>query len=109
MAAQWPRGCGKKLNPKKASIRTISLCVASLTKGRVYATSPCGARTTIEEIILNLNVLREEERTRTVLASFRKRADLLRSKVYVNALFESQQLNQIVLATINCQQLMTYL
>ena len=34
---------------------------------RVFATYPCGARTTIEEIILNLHVQGEEERMRTVL------------------------------------------
>ena len=51
--------------------------MASLTTGKAFATSPCGARTTIEEIILNLNVWGEEERKRTVLASSRKRADIL--------------------------------
>ena len=51
--------------------------MASLTTGRVFATSPCGARTTIEEIILNLNVFGEKERKRKVLASSRKRADIL--------------------------------
>ena len=60
-----------------ASTDTISLCVASLTAGRVFATSPCVARTTIEEIILKLNVWREEERNRAVLDSSRKRADIL--------------------------------
>ena len=49
------KGCGKKFNPNN-SINRHSLCVASLATGRVFATSPCGARTTIEEIILNLNV-----------------------------------------------------
>ena len=42
--------------PTTASTGTISLCVARLTTGRVFATSPCRARTSIEEIILNLNV-----------------------------------------------------
>jgi hypothetical protein len=37
------------------------LCVASLTAGRVSATSPCGARTIIEEIIVKLNVWGEED------------------------------------------------
>ena len=55
-----------------ASTVTISLCVASLTTGRVFATSPCGATTTVEEIILNLNMWGEEERKRLVLASSRK-------------------------------------
>ena len=59
-----------------ASTDTIRLCVGSLTTGRVFSTSPCGARTTIEEIILNLNVWGEEERKR-ILASSRKRADIL--------------------------------
>ena len=63
--------------PKTASTDTIGLCVASLNTGRVFGTSPCGARTTIEEIILNLNVCGEEERKRTVLASSRKRANIL--------------------------------
>ena len=61
----------------RSSTDTISLCLASLTTGRVFATYPCGARITIEEIILNLNVWREEESKRTVLASSRKRADIL--------------------------------
>ena len=56
---------------------TISLGVASLTTGRVFATCPCGARTTIEEIILNLIVCGKEERKRTVLASSRKSTDIL--------------------------------
>ena len=55
-----------------SSTDTINLCWANLTTGRVFATSPCGARTTIEEIILNLNVWGQEERKRTVLASSRK-------------------------------------
>ena len=42
--------------PTTASTDTISLCVAGLNTGRVFATSPCEARTTIEEIIFNLNV-----------------------------------------------------
>ena len=59
--------------PTTAPTDTISLCVASLNTGRVFAMSPCGARTTI----LNLNVWGEEERKRTVLASSRERADFL--------------------------------
>ena len=51
--------------------------VANLITGRFFGTSPYGARTTIEEIILNLNVWGEEERKRIVLASSRKRADIL--------------------------------
>ena len=35
---------------------TRSFGVASLTTGRAFATFPCGARTTIEAIILNLNM-----------------------------------------------------
>jgi hypothetical protein len=45
--------------------------------GRVFATSPCGARATIEEIILNLKVWGKEEKKRNILASSRKRADIL--------------------------------
>ena len=41
---------------KTASTYTISLCVTRFTTGRVVATSPFGASTTIDEIILNLNV-----------------------------------------------------
>ena len=70
------RVVARSLTPT-SSTDTITLCVASLTAGRVFATSPCGARTNIEEIILKLNVLGEEERKRTVLASSRKRADIL--------------------------------
>ena len=51
--------------------------MSSLTTGRAFATSPCRARTTIEEIILNLNMRREEEKKRTVLASSRKRVDII--------------------------------
>ena len=68
------KGCGKNFNPPTtASTDTTRLCVASLTTGIVFATSPCGARTTIEEIILNLNC----GGRRMVLASSRKRADIL--------------------------------
>ena len=42
-----------------------------------FSTSPCGERTNIEEIILNLNMCGKEERKRTILASFRKRAEIL--------------------------------
>ena len=60
-----------------ASTETKSLCVASHTIERAFATSPCWARTTIiiKEIILNLNMSGKEERKRTVLASLRKQAD----------------------------------
>ena len=71
------RVVARSSTPTTASTDIISLCVASLTTGRVFPTSPCGARTTIEEIILNLNVWREEERNWTVLASSRKRAAIL--------------------------------
>ena len=71
------RVVARSSTPTTASTDTLSLCVASLTTGRVFATSQCGARTTIEEIILNLNVWGEEERKRTVLARSRKRADIL--------------------------------
>ena len=50
------RVVAKSSTSTTASSDTISLCVASLTTGRVFATSSCGARTTIEEIIINLNV-----------------------------------------------------
>ena len=60
-----------------ASTDAIGLCVASLTTGRVFATSLSGAWTTIEKIILNLNVWGEEGKNRTVQASSRKKADIL--------------------------------
>ena len=63
--------------PTTSSADTRSLCVSSLTTGRAFATYPCGVRTTIDEIILNLNVRGEEERKRMVLASSMKRADTL--------------------------------
>ena len=60
-----------------ASTDTRSLCVASLTTGGVFAASSCGARTTIEKIILNRNVRGEDkERKGRVLAISRKRADI---------------------------------
>ena len=71
------RVVARSSTPTTASTDTIDLCLASLTAGRVFATSQCGARTTIEEIILNLDVWGEEERKRIVLASSRKRADIL--------------------------------
>ena len=49
------------LAPGPAGFKGISFCVASLNTGSVFATSPCGARTTIEDIILNLNVLGGEK------------------------------------------------
>ena len=61
------RVVARSSTPTTASTDTISLCVASLTKGRVFATSLCGARTTIEEIVLNLKAWREEERKSMVL------------------------------------------
>ena len=55
------RVVARSLTPTTASTETKSLCVASLTTGRVFVTSPCGARTTIEEIIVKLNVWGEED------------------------------------------------
>ena len=46
----------KSSTPTTASTNTICLAVASLTTKRFFTTSPCGARTTVEEIIFNLNV-----------------------------------------------------
>ena len=63
--------------PTTASTDKISLCVASLTTGKDFATSLSGARTTIEKIILNLNVGGEEEKKRAAQASSRKTADIL--------------------------------
>ena len=71
------RVVARSSRPTTASTDTRSLCVASLTTGRALSTSLCGARTTIEEIILYLNMRGEEERKRTVLASSRKRAHIL--------------------------------
>ena len=71
------RVVARSSTPTTVSTNTIGLCVASLTTGRVFATSQCGARTTIEEIILYLNMWGEEERKRFILASSRKKADIL--------------------------------
>ena len=60
-----------------ASTDTISLHVTSLTAGRVFAISPCGARTTTEDIILNVNMWREEERKRNGYGQLQERADIL--------------------------------
>ena len=65
------------LRPTTASKDSRSYCVASLGTGRAFETSPCGARTTIKEIVLNLNLMGKEEGKRTVLASSRKRAEIL--------------------------------
>ena len=51
--------------------------LATTLAGKHMATFPYGARTTIEDIIHNLNVWGVEERKRTVLAGSRKRADIL--------------------------------
>jgi hypothetical protein len=71
------RVVARSSTPTTASTDTISWCVASLTTGRVVATSPCGARATIEEIILYLNMWGEEEEKRIILASSRTRADII--------------------------------
>ena len=47
------RVMARSSTPTTPSTDTISLCVASLTTERVFVTSPCGARATIEEFILN--------------------------------------------------------
>ena len=62
MVAMWlpARVVARSLTQTTASTKTMSLCVESLTAGRVFATSLCGARTTIEEIIFKLNVWGEE-------------------------------------------------
>ena len=73
------------LRPTTASTDTRSLCVASLTTGKAFSASPCGARTSIEEIILNLNVWGEEERKWTVLASSRKRAEIHNNHIFTNS------------------------
>ena len=44
---------------------------------QAFLNTTYGARATMEEIILNLKVKGEEKRKRTLLASFRKRADIL--------------------------------
>ena len=77
--------------PTTSSTDTRGLCVASITTGRAFETFPCGERKTFGEIILNLNVSGEEEGKRTIMASSRKRADILdhlnwKSIVFVNQL-----------------------
>ena len=52
----------RSLRPRSASIDPKSYFISSLTTGRAFATSPCGAR--------------EEERKRTGLSSSRKRAHI---------------------------------
>ena len=52
------RDVAKSLTPTTASTETISLCVARLTAGTVFfPLLHVGAKTTIEEIIVKLNVL----------------------------------------------------
>ena len=58
------RVLARYLRPAIASTDTRRLCMASLTAGRMLATSSCGARTIIVMIIPNRNVTREEERMR---------------------------------------------
>ena len=70
------RVVAKSSRSTKASTDTRSLSAASLAIGRAFSSS-CGARTIIKEIILNLNMRGEEERKRTDLVNFRKRAYLL--------------------------------
>ena len=66
----------KEFKPLTLLTDKISLCVESLTTGKAFATSLCWARTTIEEIILNLNV-RGAGWKKMFLASSRKWADTL--------------------------------
>ena len=74
--------------PARVVARSPTLTTASINRHnkpvcgkphhrKSFATFPCGARTTIEDIILNLNLWGVEERKRTVLAGSRKRADIL--------------------------------
>ena len=70
------RVVARSSNKTTSSTDTRSLCVTSLTTGRAFATSPYRVRTNIDDIILNLNLREEEERKRTVLTSYRKRADI---------------------------------
>ena len=63
--------------PTTVSTDTRSFYLANLTTGRAFATSLCEDRITIEEIILNMKGRGEEARKRMVLASFRKREDIL--------------------------------
>ena len=62
------KGCGKKFNPNNSINRHDML---------VWGKPHHRARTTIEEIILNLNVWGVEEKKRTVLTRSWKRADML--------------------------------
>ena len=71
------KGCGKKFHPNNSINRHNRLVCGKPHHRKSFCHFSMWARTTIEEIILNLNVRGEEERKRTVLASSRKRAGIL--------------------------------
>ena len=71
------KGCGKNFNSNNSIKRHNKLVGGKPHQRKSFATSLRGARTTIEEIILNLNMRGEEEKKRTVLPISRKRADIL--------------------------------
>jgi hypothetical protein len=48
------KDCGKKFNPNNSIIRHNKLVCGKAPHKKFFATSPYGARITIEEIILNL-------------------------------------------------------
>ena len=65
------RVLARSSTPTTASTDTRNFFVVNL------ATSQCWARNTIEEIFFNINLMGKEEGKRTVLASSRKRADII--------------------------------
>ena len=71
------KGCGKKFNPNNSINRHNKLVHGKPHHRKSFCHISIWARTNIEEIILNLNVWGEKERKRTVLASSRKKADIL--------------------------------
>ena len=90
----WVSWClhASMLEPGPAGVKgrfngAFRLCLASLGTERVFATSPCKTRTTIEEILLNLIMTGKEETKRTVLVGSRKRADHLNCKSIVLIFF----------------------
>ena len=93
----WVSWClhASMLEPGPAGVKgrfngAFRLCLASLGTERVFATSPCKTRTTIEEILLNL-IMTGKETKRTVLVDSRKREDHLNCKSIVLIFFYLQK------------------